>query len=67
MSQEWACRRRGRGPFRALPGLPAKGLATGRRARPVFEMLVVVTAPSLDSARTASSTLDWLDRNGPPI
>jgi putative peptide zinc metalloprotease protein len=31
------------------------------------DQLVVVTAPSLDSARTASSTLDWLDRNGPPI
>jgi len=28
------------------------------------DQIVVVTAPSLDSARTASSTLDWLDRNG---
>jgi putative peptide zinc metalloprotease protein len=28
------------------------------------DQLVVVTAPSLDSARTASLTLDWLDRNG---
>lgn len=28
------------------------------------DQLVVVTAPSLDSARTASSTLDWLDQNG---
>jgi len=28
------------------------------------DQIVVVTAPSLDSARTASSTLDWLQRNG---
>lgn len=28
------------------------------------DQIVVVTAPALDSARTASSTLDWLDRNG---
>ena len=28
------------------------------------DQIVVVTAPSLDSARTASSTLDWLDRHG---
>ena len=28
------------------------------------DQIVVVTAPSLDSARTASSTLDWLERNG---
>lgn len=28
------------------------------------DQIVLVTAPSLDSARTASSTLDWLDRNG---
>jgi putative peptide zinc metalloprotease protein len=28
------------------------------------DQIVVVTAPSLDSARTASSTLDWLHRNG---
>ena len=28
------------------------------------DQIVVVTAPSLDSARTASSTLDWLDANG---
>ncbi len=28
------------------------------------DQLVVVTAPSLDSARTASSTLDWLEENG---
>ena len=28
------------------------------------DQIVVVTAPSLDSARTASSTLDWLDQNG---
>lgn len=28
------------------------------------DQIVVVTAPSLDSARAASSTLDWLDRNG---
>ena len=28
------------------------------------DQLVVVTSPSLDSARTASSTLDWLDQNG---
>ncbi len=27
------------------------------------DQIVVVTAPSLDSARTASSTLDWLERN----
>jgi putative peptide zinc metalloprotease protein len=30
----------------------------------VADQIVVVTAPSLDSARTASSTLDWLERNG---
>lgn len=28
------------------------------------DQIVVVTAPSLDSARTASSTLDWLEQNG---
>jgi len=28
------------------------------------DQIVVVTAASLDSARTASSTLDWLERNG---
>ena len=28
------------------------------------DQIVLVTAPSLDSARTASSTLDWLERNG---
>jgi putative peptide zinc metalloprotease protein len=28
------------------------------------DQIVVVTAPSLDSARAASSTLDWLQRNG---
>ena len=28
------------------------------------DQIVVVTAPSLDSARAASSTLDWLERNG---
>jgi putative peptide zinc metalloprotease protein len=28
------------------------------------DQVVVVTAPSLDGARAASSTLDWLDRNG---
>ena len=28
------------------------------------DQLVVVTAPSLDSARAASSTLDWLEQNG---
>jgi len=28
------------------------------------DQIVVVTAPSLESARTASSTLDWLQRNG---
>ena len=27
------------------------------------DQIVVVTAPSLDSARTASSTLDWLEQN----
>ena len=30
----------------------------------VADQIVVVTAASLDSARTASSTLDWLERNG---
>lgn len=30
----------------------------------VADQIVVVTAPSLDSARTASSTLDWLEQNG---
>ncbi len=30
----------------------------------VADQVVLVTAPSLDSARTASSTLDWLERNG---
>lgn len=30
----------------------------------VADQIVLVTAPSLDSARTASSTLDWLERNG---
>lgn len=28
------------------------------------DQIVLVTAPSLDCARTASSTLDWLDANG---
>jgi MinD-like ATPase involved in chromosome partitioning or flagellar assembly len=28
------------------------------------DQIVVVSAPSLDGARAASSTLDWLDRNG---
>jgi putative peptide zinc metalloprotease protein len=28
------------------------------------DQIVVVTAASLDSARTASSTLDWLEQNG---
>ena len=28
------------------------------------DQLVLVTGPSLDSSRTASSTLDWLERNG---
>jgi putative peptide zinc metalloprotease protein len=28
------------------------------------DQLVVVTAPSLDSGRAASATLDWLDKNG---
>jgi putative peptide zinc metalloprotease protein len=28
------------------------------------DQIVVVTAPSLDSARAASSTLDWLEQNG---
>jgi putative peptide zinc metalloprotease protein len=28
------------------------------------DQIVLVTAPSLDSARAASSTLDWLQRNG---
>lgn len=28
------------------------------------DQIVLVTAPSLDCARTASSTLDWLDENG---
>jgi len=28
------------------------------------DQIVLVTAPSLDSARAASSTLDWLERNG---
>src|SRR5262249_52593290 len=28
------------------------------------DQVVVVSAPSLDGARAASSTLDWLDRNG---
>jgi putative peptide zinc metalloprotease protein len=30
----------------------------------VADQIVVVTAASLDSARTASSTLDWLEQNG---
>ena len=28
------------------------------------DQLVLVTSPSLDSGRAASSTLDWLERNG---
>src|SRR4029450_4497071 len=30
------------------------------------DQIVVVMGPSLDSARTASSTLDWLNENGHP-
>jgi MinD-like ATPase involved in chromosome partitioning or flagellar assembly len=30
------------------------------------DQIVVVMSPSLDSARTAASTLDWLNENGHP-
>jgi MinD-like ATPase involved in chromosome partitioning or flagellar assembly len=35
-----------------------------RAILPAADQLVVVAAPSLDGARSASLTLDWLDRHG---
>ena len=35
-----------------------------RGIRDAADQIVVVSAPNLDGARAASSTLDWLDRNG---